>query len=195
MKKLLLSLLTIFIISIMLMNVVSAVIANLQYWYSDFNGIAHYEDDPKFTVRPCTGSPSSFEDDVLAAYNDWHWAGIPVYYQFNSGDIIVYGGPYDIIKQIYPSFSPNSTGQTEITMFSMNDYYTTPSGNKDGYIMDSAKVYYNTDIANKKTYLHEAGHSLGWLGHSSNSNDIMYPISSSVKKLTSRDKNHLTQVY
>ncbi len=61
--------------------------------------------------------------------------------------------------------------------------------------MDSAKVYYNTDIANKKTYLHEAGHSLGWLGHSSNSNDIMYPISSSVKKLTSRDKNHLTQVY
>lgn len=47
----------------------------------------------------------------------------------------------------------------------------------------------------KKTATHELGHSLGWKGHSSNSNDIMYGTASSVTNLTSRDSNHLSQVY
>lgn len=47
----------------------------------------------------------------------------------------------------------------------------------------------------KKTCTHELGHALGWAGHSSNTSDIMYSAGSSVTSLTSRDKNHLSQVY
>lgn len=195
MKKFLSALLTILIILIFMVNVVSAVIANLQYWYANDSSIAHWEGNPKFTIRPVVNCPSSFEGDVLTGFNAWNLAGIPVSYQLYSGDILVYGGPYTEIKVICPSFSNTSTGETHAEAISMNDYYTTPSGYKDGYTMNFAKVYFNTDIANKKTYLHEAGHSLGWFGHSTNSLDIMYSSSSSIAKLTSRDKNHLTQVY
>ena len=47
----------------------------------------------------------------------------------------------------------------------------------------------------KNTVTHEMGHALGWIGHSSNSNDVMYSVRSSISVLTSRDITHLEQVY
>lgn len=43
-------------------------------------------------------------------------------------------------------------------------------------------------------FTHELGHALGYLGHSTSKNDLMY---SSGKKdvLTTRDKRHLSQNY
>lgn len=63
----------------------------------------------------------------------------------------------------------------------------------DGYIVDSGTA--NTINKNKNTCTHELGHALGWRGHSSNSQDIMYSAISEVTTLTQRDIDHLWQVY
>lgn len=47
----------------------------------------------------------------------------------------------------------------------------------------------------RSAFTHELGHGLGWLGHSSDSNDVMYHDNRAVTTLTNRDKNHLVQNY
>ncbi len=47
----------------------------------------------------------------------------------------------------------------------------------------------------KNVAMHEMGHALGWKGHASHVNDIMYHLSSSYISLSSRDIAHLVQVY
>ena len=54
-----------------------------------------------------------------------------------------------------------------------------------------------TDPSNKYKgiAMHEMGHVLGWLAHSTTSTDVMYDIPNSVTSLTTRDKDHITQIY
>ena len=62
------------------------------------------------------------------------------------------------------------------------------------FIIDNGR----TEAKYNKTFTHELGHALGWLGHSSRTNnnlDIMYAYSSTVQNLTYYDKAHLNQVY
>ena len=43
------------------------------------------------------------------------------------------------------------------------------------------------------TFLHEMGHAIGWLGHSTVSADVMYTYSNGVIVLTQRDKLQVLQ--
>ena len=52
-------------------------------------------------------------------------------------------------------------------------------------------------MAYSKTATHELGHALGYAGHSTTKGDIMYTSSTSntTNALTTRDINHLKQIY
>lgn len=56
-------------------------------------------------------------------------------------------------------------------------------------------TYHSPMDIRKLECIHEVGHSLGWFGHSTLSSDIMYSYSTENITLTTRDKNHLVQVY
>ena len=173
------------------------IIDTLSYWYSDYNSIGKWASSPTFSSTETESCPSSFSTDVSTAFSAWNSADVPNSYTstFSNADIPVYGGTYTEIKQIFPTFPSTSTGYTALIANDTNAYYSTPAGNKKAYTMVSVEVYIATDRANTKTYKHEAGHALGWFGHSSSQYDIMYDTASSSTLLTTRDKNHLNQIY
>ncbi len=197
MRKKFIGLFSILVISILFSSTALAVnvIGDLSYWYSDSNRIAKWESTPSFSITGTSSTPYMFNTYVKDGFSKWNSAGVPNTYNTSSGKIPVYGGTYTEIKAMYPSFPTTATAVTSYTIISLNGVYRTPSGNKDGYKMSSAKIYFATDRANTKTYAHEAGHSLGWLGHSSNSSDIMYGTQTTKTSLTTRDKKHLNQIY
>lgn len=122
---------------------------------------------------------------------------------------IVYSSKDSDTQTIYFSYSPLRSSIFSIDTENSDVIKIKISG-EDGYISEksingatrTSIVWKNdtiaftlTDRANTKTYKHEAGHSLGWFDHSTNSSDIMYATQTSTTDLTSRDKYHLTQVY
>ena len=59
-------------------------------------------------------------------------------------------------------------------------------------------VYYiagKTENQYKNTASHEIGHAIGWNGHGSSSNMIMYSSNSSVITLSTNDVLHIAQMY
>jgi predicted Zn-dependent protease len=112
----------------------------------------------------------------------------------------LFGGTYLQLKTEFPSLGSNNTGQAiySRTLYTYTNYvdmtiyvYKQLSGSKACVVQISGR----TTNQYKKTMTHEIGHLLGWSGHSSNSNDIMYSSGSSITTLTLRDKNHLSQIY
>ena len=199
MKKIVLALLIV-LGSIVGIQSVSAieVIGDLLYWYSDSGAIGDWTPNATYSIKETANASSSFTTDVKTGFSAWNSAGVPNSYEsvFNNGTIKVYGGLYSEIKNAFPSFSTTASGQTLVAAVPSGSYYITPSGYREAYFMaNGTEIYYATDRANSKTYKHEAGHSLGWLGHSSNSGDIMYGSQTTVTQLTLRDKDHLNQVY
>lgn len=197
MRKRVIALFSILVVSFLFCSTALAVtvIGDLNYWYSDSNKIAKWESNPSFSITGTSNTPYMFNTYVKDGYSKWNSGGVPNTYKTSGGTIPVYGGTYTEIKAMYPAFSSTATGTTVSSIISLNAVYRTPSGNKNGYKMSSSIIYFATDRANTKTYAHEAGHSLGWSGHSSNSSDIMYGTQTSVTSLTTRDKNHLNQIY
>ena len=52
-----------------------------------------------------------------------------------------------------------------------------------------------TENQYKNTASHEIGHAIGWNGHGSSSNMIMYSSNSSVITLSTNDVLHIAQMY
>lgn len=81
--------------------------------------------------------------------------------------------------------------------------YTYGSLTKTGKVTTYSKIAIieksnpRTDMAYSKTATHELGHALGYAGHSTTKGDIMYTSSTSntTNALTTRDINHLKQIY
>lgn len=173
----------------------------LKYWYSDTNRIGkvknHY-----LSYRNYKGgfTNSDFLKYLKHARSQWSAAGIKT---FNGGDnqwtntINWYGGS----KKKLESIEPKLKNFAAITVIDHTPLRT------DTY---KGKKIYNRKILKAKVYTpkklfysaknyrimftHELGHALGYLGHSTSKNDLMY---SSGKKdvLTTRDKRHLSQNY
>lgn len=72
---------------------------------------------------------------------------------------------------------------------------------KTGYRLRSGtSVLIRTDLGYstlqyRKLFTHEFGHAFGWFDHSPVVTDVMYQGSTTSDILTSRDKNHLLQIY
>lgn len=65
--------------------------------------------------------------------------------------------------------------------------------------MISAIIYivYRENTLNEQveTVVHEFGHALGYLGHSTNTTDVMYTYLHSSYTLKTNDIQHLSQIY
>lgn len=186
------------LIIVFCMTCVSAatIIGDISYWYSNDSKIASWQIEPVVSATGTANCPANFSTNVSTGFGAWSYAGIPNSYSsdFDSADIPVYGGPYTEIKEVYPTFPTTATGVTDMGIIYLGEYVYN-STYKGGYEVVEAEMYIATDKANSKTYKHEAGHALGWLGHSTSSADIMYGTQTSVTSLTSRDINHLAQIY
>ena len=72
---------------------------------------------------------------------------------------------------------------------------STKSGKKITKVIGAIFDLDRTTAQYKNTCAHEFGHALGWMGHSSNSNDVMYAYASSITTLTNVDKRQIRQIY
>lgn len=173
------------------------------YWYSNSSSVAIWASTPTMT-RKNLGNNSSFPFTTAYnhAYSKWTSAGMSITNNGagTSGNIAVHGGTRaQILAYNGEEIPSNYTGLTvgASTMYAYLNYNGITKNLKKQ--LSQQKVYIIDDDRTlnqyKKTTTHEVGHALGWLGHSSNSSDIMYSGASSVTSLTIRDKRHILQFY
>lgn len=179
-------------------------LGTLSYWYSDSDKIARWDKSSINVNISKLNSNASFYfiNGIGHGCNQWDdTLGITLKYgsSYTSAPIKFYGGTKDEVSA-YGDFtiSSSTNGVTQRTL-SVEGTWKYGNTSKDGYLLSSAigciiDKDHTTDEY-KKTCTHELGHALGWVGHSSNSSDIMYSSGSSVTSLTTRDSNHLSQVY
>ncbi|WP_134704914.1 matrixin family metalloprotease [Ammoniphilus sp. YIM 78166] len=186
----------------------AATLGTLSYWYdSTSNNIYRWTYQPAFWS---TEADTWFKDNGYN-FTSWvtnsmtQWGSVRTSYGVdNSSDaqILVYGGTYNTLKNY---FSPLSSSADGATVWSPSPVYEGEwnyNGSlKGGSYLRGAKVYivgdkwFKTNSKYHNTVLHEFGHAIGWVGHSSSSSDVMYDTNTSITTLTTRDKNHLVGVY
>lgn len=192
-------------VSLMLAGVVqAATLGTLSYWYSDASSIGRWKTQPAVWASVMDSNSfntSDFASWVNHAMSQWSYVrssyGVD---DKSSANIKIYGGEYDTLKAIEPRLGDSSShGGTFVSNTYEGDWVyssTTKTGNKvtgaSAYIWE--KLFKGND-AYKNTVTHEFGHAIGWAGHSSSSSDVMYTSNTSIITLTTRDKNHLKQVY
>jgi predicted Zn-dependent protease len=204
------------LVSILLLSV-SAVenyqpLGNLSYWYSDADRIYRW-DDARIVVcaEKLNGNAQFyFYNAVDHACSQWTSAlGITIYAdeEIASAPIMIYGGTAAEISElnIFNDITTQNGATRRSTadgtdLFGIEGIWTRPDNTEiEGYLSYGANIYIvdksRTSNEYMKTATHELGHALGWSGHSSNPNDVMYRSGSSITQLTQRDINHLAQVY
>lgn len=177
-------------------------LGTLSYWYSD--SIARWD---KSSINVYTNKLNSngyfyFLNGINHGCDQWDDAlGITLNYgsTYTSAPIKFYGGTKDEVSAYGDFTITSSTNGVTILTVSVEGTWKYGNTTKTGYLLSSAVGCIidkdHTTDEYKKTCTHELGHALGWVGHSSNSSDIMYSLGSSVTSLTTRDSKHLSQVY
>lgn len=114
-----------------------------------------------------------------------------------NADVIFYGGSSGVLNGIGFIYYEGIYGLTlyqDYTQVSIDgaDYYTIWSLED---VIASVCTDYGTEIWNNAV-LHEYGHALGWHGHSSCKEDVMWsgPVQGNTN-LTENDKIHIKQIY
>lgn len=175
----------------------------LQYWYSDKDAIGKFPDNAFIYGNNFSGKTASqfpFESSVSNAISEWSNAGIPCYTGNAASNILFYGGTRAQLNQLeYFNYDSGTLGETKYTSKSVS-YTALYQGNAKtvyNFAKINTSICYNSSGNSKnykKTALHELGHSLGWMGHSSGE----YVMTQGLKEITSltqHDKQHLLQVY
>jgi predicted Zn-dependent protease len=183
------------------------IIGDISYWHASGSEIGHMDStryvkqDIVVNGNETTFNATDFSSYVSSARTQWSNAGISTSSTSDSGTakIIVWGGTYNTLHQLEPSIGSGDSGLT-VTTRSFVGYYNYNGNMKNGYNNTFAYCYiiYNSGLTSsqyKNATTHELSHALGWTGHSSNSSDVMYAYQSSNYTLTTRDEEHLTQVY
>ena len=178
-------------------------IINGNCWYSNTDEIGRWTSTPTISsIKLNTNSSFYFEDGYSRARSQWGNAGIATTDNgtSTSSNIVCYGGTSN---QIYSSTGyqtpSNITGITHIIATLTNTrleyggltYKIYNISHSDVYILDIG----NNTNQTKNTLIHEVGHALGWIGHSTLSSDVLYEYNTEIITLTTRDKNHLVQMY
>ncbi len=179
-------------------------LGTLSCWYSDDNRIARWNESSidVYVNKINSNGNFYFSMGISEGCSQWDDAiNMAVNYSpLNTSALIQYhGGTVDEINE-YGEFVVDSSvnGVTQITK-SLEGTWKYGNTSKKGYLLSSAIgcVVDNdrTTDEYRKTCAHELGHALGWLGHSGNSNDIMFSWGTHKTSLTFRDIDHLSQVY
>ena len=181
-------------------------LGTLSYWYSDSDTIGRWDESSVKVYKDKLNSNASFYFSAGMTHACGQWDDVTGMTltsssssSYTSAPIKFHGGTMDEVNA-YGEFTVTSShnGVTQRTS-SVEGTWTYGSSSKTGRLVVGAVGCIidkdRTTDQYKKTCTHELGHALGWAGHSSNTSDIMYSAGSSVTSLTSRDKNHLSQVY
>lgn len=181
-------------------------LGTLSCWYSDSDYIARWDKSSITVYSNKLNSNGSFyfSMGMYLACGKWDDVlGITISSSSydTSAPIKFYGGTQNEVSA-YADFTISSS-INGITKLNYNPYiegiWKYGNTSKTGLLISSAVGYIidkdHTTDEYENTCIHELGHALGWLGHSSNSSDIMYSYGSSVTTLTTRDSEHLSQVY
>ena len=188
----------------------------LEYWYAkvydeehntfidNANVIRYFSSSPTMYKENLSGfSNTSFNSYFTHGRDQWYNAGLTSNYSLLEGNanFKVYGGNYIDLIDVISNFKSSDIARTSPT----NGYGTSiacmaTGGYKTAYELSNViiAVKYSaniTDTMYKNIFLHEMGHGFGWDNHSDNSSDVMYPRSSNITSLTSRDINHIKQMY
>ena len=181
-------------------------LGTLSYWESDSSSIGRWSSTPKVYRFPLNSSFSStFISCVSAAKTQWNTnagIGLTITDSSSQANIHCYGGTAEEIAEQTGKTAASLSGHSGMTYYNsktLEGTYTYGSSTKKGYIFSDVLVVVldlDRDAAyTKKTTIHEIGHALGWMGHSSNSSNVMYQGSTTETTLTTADKRHLQQVY
>ncbi len=206
MKKAIISIILCFMLVTTLSDTALAAtnLGTLSCWYSDSDSIARWD---KSSITVYTNKLNSngsfyFSMGMFLGCGKWEDAlGITISSSsYNtSAPIIFYGGTRDEVSAYADFTISSSTNGVTQRIQSVEGTWKYGNTSKTGMLISSAVGYIidknHTTDEYEKTCAHELGHALGWAGHSSNSSDIMYSSGSSVTSLTTRDSEHLSQVY
>lgn len=195
---------------------VKAVPSFLEYWhgymYNEETGtfsliriINYFPDTPTIYKENLGGfTHTNFNSYFTHGRDQWMNAGLVSNYVYtaSNANFKVYGGHYEELREVMYTFGPKDTGRTLPVVGAGTEVACGAlGGNITAYEMTSATVAVKYDGAvsdnmYKNIFTHEMGHGFGWYHHSQNTQDVMYPISSSSNlNLTSRDINHIKQMY
>ncbi|MGG2083049.1 matrixin family metalloprotease [Lysinibacillus pakistanensis] len=184
----------------------AATLGTLSYWYSDSSEINRWGGTSRTIwsgMADSSISTTTFASYVNHATTQWSSAGISTegVNDLSNARIRVHGGSYNTLKAMEPAIDSTTSAYTAYSGRTLEGDWKYGTTLKTGYKFSGPVNIYivqlggKTTNAYKKTVTHELGHALGWRGHSSNSSDVMYSTSSEIINLTTRDKNHLIQVY
>ncbi|MFD1736295.1 matrixin family metalloprotease [Bacillus salitolerans] len=193
------TLLFVFVIMMVLPQVAHG--KTLSYWYSNLDKIGNDSNRyiwsnviDGFTVSDFT----SYQD---YARDQWSSdAGISTYGadEKASSSIHWYGGNQSTLREMEPSLEVYRAVCVPEYLYLIGNH-TYNGTTKENWRMKS-KIYtpklpwYYGFSNYNLMFTHELGHGLGWLGHSSNSGDLMNADASN-DTLSTRDINHLQQNY
>lgn len=188
----------------------------LSVWYSDSGAIGRYLDSNGNVLAAKLNSSASFSfvEGMTNAASAWSSAlnktlssNTSLSLSYN---IMYYGGTVSQITSLDPSLigviTSSVTGMTNpVSSFEGYWYLQELDGSYSsrvgrlysgaiGYIVDHSYTS-NAALRYRNTCTHELGHALGWVGHYSVSNTVMFASNNLTVTLTAAEKNHLRQVY
>lgn len=178
----------------------------LSRWSSAERDIIGYWESPPTIHKNKIGNDGSFYfnigyNNAVAQWSDaleWSFATVAQ----NDADIVVHGGTRTELEVLMgDSFNYLTASTAGITFYDYNvvGYYQYQGNIKLHAKMNSATIYIPDDGRTADEYrnilTHELGHALGYIGHSASASDVMYPYVSTIYDLSTRDINHLHQLY
>ena len=178
----------------------------LSIWSSAERDIIGYWESPPTIHKNKIGNDGSFYfnigyNNAVAQWSDaleWSFATVAQ----NDADIVVHGGTRTELEVLMgDSFNYLTAFTAGITFYDYDvvGYYQYQGNIKLHAKMNSATIYIPDDGRTADEYrnilTHELGHAFGYIGHSASASDIMYPYVSTIYDLSTRDINHLRQLY
>ncbi len=202
-----------FVLPLVLLLQVSTYATNnlgtLDHWHAYHGGnvfseIARWQLAPKTYSETLSGFSSiTFISHVNTARNAWRNAGISIdsVASESNSNFRIYGGNISDLRDIESGLPSSFDGWTKWSHSIFEGVWAYNNTNKYGQIQLSIEIFIPYDSNENsqfydKVLTHEFGHGLGWRGHSNNDDDLMYHSTySNTNSLTTRDKEHLVQVY
>lgn len=189
---------------ILVMSMTVSVFADLLLWHSDSNSVGTWADTQiKYAHKKLNNNSNFyFYASGLYAIGQWEDAlniSIENVISMSDANIRVFGGTLDELTALgFYCDKPDVLGfvdRYKSTLISIEIL----DGRKVALnkFEDAVFVVIDKGLMSNYNYVttHELGHALGWLGHSEEKKDVMYAVRNSIATLTTRDKEHLLQVY